>query len=104
MSSDELKLLDRKLNEHLEIDRILIRKRGFYFYYNKPNIGRKALKIHHHTCGECCFGIGKITNAEPGRNGVWIGPCNSIEALKLIINDLLGAESSLCSCCQIKST
>jgi hypothetical protein len=104
MSRKELYSFDQKLNDQLEIDRILIRKRGFYVYYNKPNRERKPLKIHHHTCGECCYGIGKITKAEPGRNGVWIGPAYSIESLQIIIQDILGAESSLCSCCQIKST
>jgi hypothetical protein len=104
MSRKELYKLDKKLNDQLDIDRIVLQKRGFYVYYNKPNRERKPLKIHHHTCGECCFGIGKINKAKPGKNGVWIGPAYSIKALQIIIQDILGADSSLCSCCQIKST
>jgi len=102
MSRKELKLFDKKLNDQNEIDGMLISKRGYYVYYNKPNRDSKPLRIHHHTCGDCCYGIGKIPKAEPGRNGVWIGPTHSIESLQIIIQDMLGETTSNCSCCPIE--
>ncbi len=102
MSRKELILFDEKLNKQNEIDCLLISKRGYYVYYNKPNRDIKPLKIHHHTCGECRYGIGKIPEAAPGRNGVWIGPAHSIESLQIIIQDMLGETTSNCSCCPIE--
>ena len=99
MSREKIKLFDNNLNEQIESDRIVISKRGFYVYYNKPNRGSKSLIIHNHTCGDCFYGIGKQTQSKPGRNGVWIGPTNSVESLQKIINDIFGEKSSLCSCC-----
>lgn len=104
MSRKELKTFDNGLNNQIDVDRMLINKRGYYVYYNKPNRDSKPLKIHLHTCGECCYGIGKQTNAEQGRNGVWIGPTHSIEALQMIIQDMLGDETTICSCCQTRTT
>jgi hypothetical protein len=100
VSRKELNKLDCGLESQIDVDRMLINKRGYYLYYNKPNRDSKHLLIHHHTCGECCYGIGKQPNTKPGRNGVWIGPSHSIEALQIIIQDMLGEETALCSCCQ----
>lgn len=99
MSRKELKLFDEKLNHQNEIDHMLISKRGYYVYYNKPNRDSKPLRIHNHTCGDCFYGIGKQTQSKPGKNGVWIGPTNSIESLQKIISAIFGERSSLCSCC-----
>lgn len=56
--------------------------------------------IHHHTCGHCKYGTGKIKNALKGRNGAWIGPSHSIEAVGAIILDIFGVYPALCKCCQ----
>ncbi len=100
MSRNELSKFDSGLNDQIDVDRLLINKRGYYVYYNKPNQVTKPLKIHRHTCGECCYGIGKQSKAEPGRNGVWIGPCHSIETMKSFIQDIFGESPTLCTCCQ----
>jgi hypothetical protein len=54
--------------------------------------------IHHHTCGHCKYRTGKIKNALKGRNGAWIGPCHSKEAMVLIIQDIFGTTPEICTC------
>jgi hypothetical protein len=60
-------------------DAVLIRLRGFYFYYNEPNEATHNILIHRETCGFCQFGAGTQRNAEPGRNGAWVGPFSTPE-------------------------
>lgn len=74
MGRDELIQIDKNLDASVSKDSILISKRGFYIYYNEPNKETKEIKIHSHICGNCAWGMGKITIKEVGRNGVWIGP------------------------------
>lgn len=101
MSRKELESFDTDLNNNQsETGQLLSKKRGYYFYYNIPNRETKPLKIHKHTCGECCFGIGKQPNALPGRNGTWIGPCHSIDAMITIIQDIIGETPTTCTCCK----
>lgn len=101
MPRKELERFDSELDiNHSETARLLSKKRGYYVYYNMPNRETKPLKIHKHTCGECFYGIGKQPNALPGRNGVWIGPSHSIEAMITIIQDIFRTTPEICTCCQ----
>lgn len=102
MTKDEIFEIDKVLDSKSKKDSLLIEKRGYYVYYNKPNKHDRHLMIHHHTCGNCCFGIGKFSEAEAGLNGIWIGPSETIESLKSHMNDIFGLESELCRCCQKK--
>lgn len=53
MSKKELTALDVSLCTSDTKDKILIRKRGFYAYYNEPNKNSKEIKIHTQNCGFC---------------------------------------------------
>lgn len=99
MTKEEIIQLDNMLNPKAKNDSIIIQKRGYYVYYNKPNKSERKLKIHHHTCGQCKYGIGKISGSEAGLNGVWIGPSETIEKMQNLIHDIFGSHSKLCGCC-----
>lgn len=100
MTKEEIIKLDKGLDPKSKNDSIIIQKRGYYIYYNKPNNLKRTLKIHHHTCGQCKYGTGKITDSEAGLNGIWIGPSEKIENLKSLSVDFFGLESEQCKCCQ----
>jgi len=74
-----LEELNNQLNAENPIDAILIRLRGFYFYYNEPNEATHNILIHRETCGFCKFGAGMQQNAEPGRNVAWVRPFSTPE-------------------------
>ncbi len=74
-----LEEINNQLNNNDSKDGILIRLRGFYFYYNEPNEATHNILIHRETCGFCQFGAGTQRNAEPGRNGAWVGPFSTPE-------------------------
>jgi hypothetical protein len=75
MTRDELKKIDKELNLNIEKDKILIKKRGYYLYYNEPNKNEKDIMVHKHDCGFCSWGSGNGRESKKaGRNGVWIGP------------------------------
>lgn len=99
MTKEEIIQLDNMLNPKVKNDSIIIQKRGYYVYYNKPNKSERKLKIHHHTCGQCKYGIGKISGSEAGLNGVWIGPSEAITNLQQHIRDIFNEEAQLCSSC-----
>ncbi len=99
----ELKKLEKSL-EVISIGLEILRKGiGYYVYYNKPNENKRIFKIHFSNCGQCAWGSGKITNAEPGRNGVWIGPFNGTNQAKVFLNDNLKplpSQIKICNCCK----
>jgi hypothetical protein len=74
-----LEEMNDHLNENDPKDGILIRLRGYYFYYNNPTEVSHTVLVHRDTCGHCCFGAGHNNNAEPGRNGAWVGPFSTPE-------------------------
>ncbi len=84
MKKKELELLDKSLNSLRVSTEILMKKRGFYIYYNEPTKATKDFKIHSHSCGYCAWGSGNGSNfKEKGKNGVWIGPFKNVnQALK----------------------
>lgn len=100
MTREELIKIDSNLELTKIADQFLAKKRGYYVYYNVPNKLTHALLIHHHTCGHCKYGIGRLTNAKAGENGAWIGPSHSIEGMRAIILDIFGIYPALCTCCQ----
>lgn len=79
MNKNKLIRIDNSLDSTIDKDSILISKRGYYIYFNKPNEKTKIIYIHSHICGECAWGSGKITEKEVGKNGVWIGPFKTWE-------------------------
>lgn len=99
MTKEEIIKIDNNLQIDSKTDNILIKKRGFYAYYNKPNKSDRDLIIHHHTCGNCFYGIGKITDSEMGLNGIWIGPSITIKSLQNHIKEMFNEEANLCSSC-----
>ena len=78
MTKTDLTLLDTLLSTSDTKDKILIRKRGFFIYYYEPNKNSKEIKIYTHNYGFCAWGSGRDVEVEAGRNGVWIGPFNTI--------------------------
>lgn len=100
MTREDLIRFDSQLDLTKPSDEILSKKRGYYVYYNIPNKLTHTLMIHHHTCGHCKYGTGKIKNALKGRNGAWIGPCHSKEAMVIIIQDMFETTPEICSCCR----
>jgi hypothetical protein len=99
MSKKELTALDISLCASDIKDKILVRKRGFFIYYNDPNKNSKDIKIHTHNCGFCAWGSGRDTKLEAGRNGVWIGPFNTInQAENFIITILKSSQYSHHTC------
>jgi hypothetical protein len=58
MTYFKLKKIDKLLDKSLEKDEILIKKRGYYLYYNEPNKNDKDIMIHKHDCGFCAWGSG----------------------------------------------
>jgi hypothetical protein len=99
MTKEELFQIDKDLDPKSKKDSMLIQKRGYYVYYNKPNKQDRHLMIHHHTCGNCCFGTGKYSEAEAGLNGIWIGPSETITSLQNHVADIFKEEAQLCSSC-----
>lgn len=91
MTKTDLTLLDASLNISDKKDKILIRKRGFFIYYNEPNKKSKVIKIHHHNCGFCAWGSGRDIKLEAGLNGVWIGPFNTIIQAENFITTILNS-------------
>jgi hypothetical protein len=79
VSRKVLEEINNHLNENDPKDGILIRLRGYYFYYNSPTEATHTVLVHRDTCGHCCFGAGTERNLEPGRNGTWIGPFSTPE-------------------------
>jgi hypothetical protein len=82
-----LKRLENSLDSLAIGIEILKKSIGYYVYYNKPNEHIKTYKIHKSSCGNCAWGTGKIPNAIPGLNGVWIGPFNSVAQATSFINE-----------------
>ena len=74
MYSSDLKAFDERLDPKMGSDLILIKKRGYFLYYNEPNKKVKDVKVHLHSCGFCAFGSGRVGTQVPGKNGVWIDP------------------------------
>jgi hypothetical protein len=103
MTRSQLLRFSNNLNPDILTDRILINKKGYYVYFNEPNKKKRTIKIHHHTCGNCCFGSGKLPKGESGRNGVWIGPSNSVNNLVKLIKVLLNESPKICSCVDLNS-
>ncbi len=99
MKGQNIILLDNLLEYFESVSKILIKKRGYYFYFNKPNRKSKTVLIHIHHCGECCYGNGKIGKSKPGKNGVWIGPFISKESLTEFVNDNFPDLNGLLSDC-----
>jgi hypothetical protein len=91
MTTRDLTILDTSLSTADTKDKILIRKRGFYIYYNEPNKSSKVIKIHTHNCGFCAWGSGRDVEVEAGRNGVWIGPFNTIIQAENFITTILNS-------------
>lgn len=91
MTTRDLTILDTSLSTSDTKDKILIRKRGFYIYYNEPNKSSKEIKIHTHNCGFCAWGSGRDVQVEAGRNGVWIGPFNTIIQAENFITTILNS-------------
>lgn len=79
MARQQLEEINNQLNNNDPKDRIIIRLRGFYFYYNEPNEATHEILIHIETCGFCQFGAGTNRNSEAGRNGAWVGPFSTPE-------------------------
>jgi len=102
MNRNSLIKLDNHLENTILSNQILIEKRGFFIYYNKPNKKTKQLKIHQHFCGQCSWASGKISKKNTGKNGVWIGPFKDIKYIKKFIqenfNELEKQLDMGCSC------
>jgi hypothetical protein len=98
---EELRKLEKGLENFVIAVEILKKGIGYYVYYNKPNENTKIFKIHHSSCGNCAWGTGKIPNAKPGMNGVWIGPFSDTNQASVFINenlDPLPGQIELCGC------
>lgn len=91
MTKRDLTILDNSLKISDTKDKILINKRGFFVYYNEPTKKSKDIKIHTHNCGFCAWGSGRDTKLEAGRNGVWIGPFNTINQAENFITTILNS-------------
>jgi hypothetical protein len=89
MNVKELTMLDNSLKISDKKDDLLIKKRGYYIYYNEPNKKTKEIKIHKHICGFCAWGTGRDISKEPGRNGVWIGPFETLLQSEIFINKII---------------
>ncbi len=100
MDSDELKTIDLMLDPQVSTDLILIKKRGYFLYYNEPNKKVKDVKVHLHSCGFCAFGSGRGGTQVPGKNGVWIGPFSNKEQAEGFAKLVLNINGVSChSCC-----
>lgn len=102
-SKTELKRLEKSLDTLTLGINLLKKGIGFYVYYNKPTENSRDFKIHFSNCGNCAWGTGKISNAEPGKNGVWIGPFNNKQQAKEFLNNnfsILINEIDECNCCK----
>jgi hypothetical protein len=100
-SKVELIKLEKSLESILLGVEILKKGIGLYVYYNKPNERTKIFKIHHSACGNCAWGTGKISSAQPGLNGVWIGPFTSVLQAETFINENFNpqfGQIEICSC------
>lgn len=103
MSKIQLYQIDLTLDSNNEKDNILIRLRGYYFYYNEPNEKTHTILIHSHNCGFCCYGVGTSSLSEPGRNGAWVGPFSTPEQAEAFAARHFphrGGEIRRCSCVQ----
>ena len=90
MKQTEQNELDKALKFLGDFGTILQKIRGFYLYYNEPTKSTKEVNIHSHTCGFCKWGSGSgRQNAEPGRNGVWIGPFKTTVQAEKFANETL---------------
>ena len=97
----ELIKLQESLNSIILGAKILSKGIGFYVYYNKPNEETKPFIIHHSSCGNCAWGTGKLPEANPGLNGVWIGPFGAVSQAETFINENFNPPSGQmerCSC------
>jgi hypothetical protein len=99
---EELIALEKWLDS-LKIGFNLLKKGiGYYVYFNKPTQKSRIFKIHHSSCGNCAWGTGKISKANPGKNGVWLGPFeNPMQAKEFMIIELNIAQQNIenCNCC-----
>jgi hypothetical protein len=94
MTQSEINDLDKVLKNIGNLCSILVRKRGFYLYYNEPTKLNKEINIHTHTCGFCAWGSGRgRKGTEPGRNGVWIGPFNTVKQAEKFAKEILKPSS-----------
>jgi hypothetical protein len=92
-TTKQLQKIDAELEIPIMKDEILIRKRGYFLYYNEPNKKRKDVKIHINTCGFCAWGSGNGRNPiQPGRNGVWIGPFSKKIQAETFSKNILGID------------
>ena len=101
-SKTELKRLEKSLDTLTLGINLLKKGIGFYIYYNKPTENSRNFKIHFSNCGNCAWGTGKISNAEPGKNGVWLGPFeNPMQAKEFMILELKISNNRVknCNCC-----
>jgi hypothetical protein len=93
-TTKQLQKIDAELEIPVKKDEILIRKRGYFLYYNEPNKKRKEVKIHIHTCGFCAWGSGNGRNPiQAGRNGVWIGPFSKKIQAETFSKNILGLDN-----------
>lgn len=107
MTKEDLIKLDRELEKDDSSTSAILRAlRGYYFYYNSPNRETKPIKIHQHFCGNCCWGAGKISNSDSGRNGTWIGPFSDVIQIENFIRDnfedLFNQIDKTCGCLKRK--
>jgi hypothetical protein len=99
MTAKQLEKIDTRLDVKINIDKILINKRGYFIYYNEPNKLKKEIKIHIYTCGFCTWGSSRDIDKEVGRNGVWIGPFKTPEqAEKFALDNINHNKISVHTC------
>jgi hypothetical protein len=55
--------------------------KGYYFYFNFPNLASKTIFIHNSTCGNCKGGLGKLGSLS-NEKGFWAGPFGTVDAAK----------------------
>jgi hypothetical protein len=90
MTKKQLIKIDKALDVDLIKDKILIKKRGYFIYYNDPNKSTKEIKVHTHTCGFCAWGSGNgRTSKKAGKNGVWIGPFENPKQAKIFAKEII---------------
>ena len=99
MTKKELTKLDKSLDKTNEKDNILIKKRGYFVYYNEPNKKTKEIKIHKYNCGFCAWGSGRDTKKEAGRNGVWVGPFKTVIQAENFINNIINLDKQSSHTC-----
>jgi hypothetical protein len=90
MTKKQLIKIDKALNVAVIQDEILIKKRGYFIYYNDPTKKNKEVKVHIHTCGFCAWGSGNgRSSIKAGKNGVWIGPFEKPKQAKIFARETI---------------